>query len=87
MISDSCSDIMGKWRFSKDSINKMTQIIDKTKIIERGGILCGTTKKELQKKKIDLVSECKGTRCNIRLDPSNICNEQTIGLFHTILEG
>lgn len=53
----------------------MNQIIDKTKIIERGGILCGNE----GTKKINLISECKGDRyskphllLNTVLHPINI---------------
>ena len=60
----------------------MRQITDKTKIIERGGILCGITEKN-GKKKIDLISECKGTRCDLILDLPKVCKEQTLGIFHT----
>ena len=99
MSKNSCSDIMGHWRFSKDAINKMDQITDKTKIIERGGILCGRIGKigekriditKIGEKKIDLISECKGTRCDIQTDPLDsfkVCTEQsyidTFGIFHT----
>ena len=82
MTYNSCSDMIGWWRFSKDAINKMDQITDKTKIIERGGILCGITEKSGEKK-IDLISECKGTNCDIMLDPSKVCKEQSLGIFHT----
>lgn len=82
MVDNSCSDIIGQWRFSKEAINKMNQITDKTKIIERGGILCGRTEKNGDKK-IDLISECKGTGCDIILDPSKVCKEQSLGIFHT----
>ncbi len=82
MIDNSCSEIIGQWRFRKEAINKMNQITDKTKIIERGGILCGTTDKNGEKK-IDLVSECKGTRCDLLINLSNVCKEQTLGIFHT----
>lgn len=97
MTDNYCSDIMGQWRFSKDAINKMNQITDKTKIIERGGILCGRIGKigekridliKIGEKKIDLISECKGTRCDIQqTDPFKTCTEQsyvdTFGAFHT----
>lgn len=79
---NNCSDIIGQWRFSKESINKMDQITNKTKIIERGGILCGRTENN-GKKKIDLISECKGTRCDIILNKPDVCKEQTLGNFHT----
>lgn len=83
-----CSDIIGSWRFTKESIDKMNQIIDKTKIIERGGILCSKIKRGGEEKIIDLISECKGTKCDI--EPDNAyknCIENgyidTFGVFHT----
>ena len=86
MINNSCSEIMGSWRFGKESISKMNQITDNTKIIERGGILCGGIEKTGEKR-IDLISECKGTKCDIQTDPFKTCTEHlyidTFGIFHT----
>lgn len=81
-MTNSCSDIIQEWRFSKDAINKMNQIMDKTKIIERGAILCGKEKT----KKINLISECKGNKCNIEIDSLEECTKRNLlplGSFHT----
>lgn len=87
MANYSCSEIMGNWRFSKDVINKMSKITDKTKIIERGGVLCGSIE-GIRKKKpiIDIISECEGTKCSIQLDSMKECMERKSvpkGTFHT----
>lgn len=87
MVEDkSCSEIIGPWRFSKESIKKMIQITDNTKIIERGGILCSRIEKTGEKR-IDIISECKGTKCDLQADPFKVCTEQsyvdTFGMFHT----
>ena len=72
MVEDkSCSEIIGPWRFSKESIKKMIQITDNTKIIEHGGILCIRTEKTGEKR-IDIISECKGTKCDLQVDPFNV---------------
>jgi len=81
-MANSCSDIIQEWRLSKDAINKMDQIIDKTKIIERGGVLCGNEKN----KKINLISECKGDRCSVETGSWIECTERDflpMGSFHT----
>jgi hypothetical protein len=81
-MTNSCSSIIQEWRFSKDAINKMNQIVDKTKIIERGGVLCGNK----ETKKINLISECKGNRCSIEIGSWEECTERNflpLGNFHT----
>lgn len=81
-MTNLCSDIIQKWRFSKDAINKMNQIIEKTKIIERGGVLCGNK----EDKKINLISECKGDRCSVETGSSEECTKRNLtplGNFHT----
>jgi hypothetical protein len=81
-MTNLCSDIIQQWIFSKDAIDKMNQIIDKTKIIERGGVLCGNE----ENKKINLISECKGDRCSIEVDSWKECAKQNLvpmGNFHT----
>jgi hypothetical protein len=81
-MTNSCSGIMQEWRFSKDAIDKMNQIMDKTKIIERGGVLCGNE----GTKKINLISECEGDRCSIEIDNWEKCTERNflpLGSFHT----
>ncbi len=79
---DKCSDIIQEWRFSKDAINKMNQIINKIKIIERGGILCGNG----ENKKINLISEFKGVRHSVGVSSWKECTERNLlpmGNFHT----
>ncbi len=81
-MTNSCSDIIQEWTFSKDTIDKMNQITDKTKIIERGGVLCGSERN----KKINLISECKGDRCSIETGSWKECTKRNFvpkGNFHT----
>lgn len=81
-MANSCSDIIQEWRFNQDAINKMNHIIDKTKIIERGGVLCGNE----ETKKINLISECKGDRCSVETGSWKECTERDfipMGSFHT----
>ena len=89
-MANSCSDIIQEWRFSKDAINKMNQIIDKTKIIERGGVLCGADAqaKAINEgtKKINVISECKGNRCSVETGSWKECTQRNfvpMGNFHT----
>jgi hypothetical protein len=81
-MTNICSDMIQEWRFSKDSIDKMDQIMSKTKIIERGGVLCGNE----ETKKINIISECKGNKCNIEIISGEKCtgrNSIPLGSFHT----
>lgn len=85
MVEDNeqkCSEIIGEWRFSKESINKMSQMAKRTKNIENGGVLCGNDETKI----IDLKSECEGDYCGIYINPSiecSILNLIPIGDFHT----
>lgn len=81
-MTNSCPDIIQEWRFSKDSIDDMNKITDKTKIIERGGVLCGNK----EDKKINVISECKGDRCSVETGSSEECTKRNLtplGNFHT----
>lgn len=81
-MANSCSDIIQQWRFSKDAINKINQITDKTKIIERGGVLCGNE----GTKNINVISECKGDKCSVETGSWKECTDRNflpMGSFHT----
>ncbi len=82
MTNNLCSDIIQEWRFSKYAINKMNRITDKTKIIERGGVLCGNQ----ETKRINLISACKGDRCSLETGSWKECTKRNflpMGNFHT----
>ena len=77
-----CSEIIGEWKFSKESINKMNEMAERTRTIEHGGVLCGND----ETKKIDLKSECEGDVCAIYINPNRECPRLDlipIGDFHT----
>lgn len=87
MVNNSCSEIMGQWRFSKDVINKMNQMASKTTTIEYGGVLCGSIE-GIRKNKpiIDIITECRGNECDMHLDSKKECAKQKSvpkGTFHT----
>ncbi len=89
-IINSCSDIIQQWRFSRNAIIKMNQITNKTKIIERGGVLCGADAQAKaineETKKINLISECKGDKCSIETRSWKECTKRDLlpmGNFHT----